>query len=159
VKVTKITIEVVVNGQEEQESLLALIGGNRSIPDRPQNKGAKEEKTVAYTPASERTIKAAEALSKCKRVAVLRLDVLETWSNAYPHVDIASEIAKCEAWAESKDVKRTPRGWTKALNSWLSKAQDFTRGSRANDNKLLSPAPAVTITPEAEVSAWIKAAE
>lgn len=109
---------------------------------------------MAYTPSSPRTIAATEALSKCKRVAVLRLEVLDTWAEAFPNVNLAAEIAKCEAWAQSTTKTRTARGWQKTLNFWLSKAQDQVKSRPA----AAAPKPAVPVVAENEVKEWIEAA-
>ena len=155
-KIIEITVRFQVGSKEEQDRLMECIGVKGGVEDRAPDKAVKSKEVVAYTPASDRTKAAAEALSKCKRVGVLRLEVLEVWATAYPHVDLAGEIAKAEAWAESKGVTRTPRGWSKALNSWLSKAQDKTRGTSAG-----APVTAPISQPlavEAETKAWMEAA-
>lgn len=155
-KILEVTVRFKVGTKEEASAVAALLGIGRRDKDIPTDKGVKEEGPVAYTPSSDRTKAASEVLSKCKRVAVLRLEVLDTWANAYPHVDMAGEIMKCEAWAESKGVTRTPRGWQKALNSWLSKAQDSTRGSgmpQVASKPISAPMPV-----EPETDAWLKAA-
>jgi hypothetical protein len=154
-KILEFTVRFKVGTKEEEESIAALLGISGSNKDISAYKTVKAVGPVAYTPTSERTKKAAEALSKCTRVGVLRLEVLEVWANAYPHVDIASEIAKCEAWAESKEVRRTKRGWQKALNTWLSKAQDSARGNAYNHVTVTKVAPVIKIDPETD--AWIKA--
>lgn len=155
-KVVEITVKFHVQTKEQQDAILSLLNVGRSNEGVQVDQRVKSAGPVAYTPSSDRTKRAAEALSQCKRVSVLRLAVLETWANAYPHVDLAAEIAKAEAWAESKDVKRTARGWQKALNSWLSKAQDNTRGNSYNHTQ--APKVAVPVAPESETKAWIEAA-
>lgn len=155
-KIIEITVRFQVASKEEQDKLMECIGVKGGVEDRSPDKEVKGKEAVAYCPASDRTKAAAEALSKCKRVGVLRLEVLEVWATAYPHVDLAGEIAKAEAWAESKGVTRTPRGWQKALNSWLSKAQDSTRGSGMPQ---VAPKPiSAPVAIEAETKAWIEAA-
>jgi hypothetical protein len=62
------------------------------------------------------------------------------WKKAYPDVDIIREILKCEAWAESKKVTRTAKGWAKTLNTWLSKEQDRAVPKKASESARL-PAP------------------
>jgi hypothetical protein len=156
-KILEITVRFQVATKAEEAQLMEFIGVKGRSEDIQVDKGVKEAGEVAYTPSSDRTKAAADALSKCKRVGVLRLEVLETWANAFPHVDLASEIMKCEAWAESKGVTRTARGWTKALNSWLSKAQDSVKGSQLTQVafKPVAPAP---VAIEEETRMWIEAA-
>lgn len=157
-KVIEFTVRFQVGSKEEEATIRQFLAIPRCNEHIPADKGVKESGKVAYTPSTDHTKAAAEALTKCKRVAVLRLEVLEVWANAYPHIDLASEIAKCEAWAESKSVTRTPRGWQKALNSWLSKAQDKTRGNgvlaNVQTNVLKTP-----VVIDSEVKAWIEAAK
>lgn len=154
-KVIEITVKFSVKTEEEGQRIMSVLGVAGDpikviVPD------AVKKSVEPYTPLSERTRMALEALKKCTRVSVLREEVLEVWANAYPHANLAGEIAKCEAWAESKGVTRTPRGWQKALNSWLSKAQDSTQGNTYNHtitNKVAAP-----VVVEAETEAWLKAA-
>lgn len=156
-KILEITVRYAVKTKEEAAQIYNLLSIQGGVHDLSKDAGAKKEGPVAYTPSSPRTIAAAEALSKCKRVAVLRLEVLETWANAYPNVNLAGEIAKCESWAESTNKTRTARGWQKTLNFWLSKAQDQAKSGPAQVAPK-SPVHVGPITPEAETKAWIEAA-
>lgn len=81
-----------------------------------------------WSPKSDRAKQASDVLSRCRRVRLKEPSVIEQWELAYPDVDLAAEISKCEAWAESNSVTRTPRGWTRTLNTWLAKEQDKTKG-------------------------------
>jgi hypothetical protein len=124
-KIKSISITWESANEKEIAALLSRIGGGaNSEPDIRVEK-ARE---VAYQPQSPRTKAALDVLGKCERVSLLRPEILEAWEKAFPHVDLAAEIAKAEAWAQSKDVKRSAKGWAKALNSWLGKAQDQSRG-------------------------------
>jgi hypothetical protein len=116
-RIRTIVVTYEVKTEEEEKALLGAITGQGCVDDRPKDKGVEEVGEVAYTPSSDRTRRAYESLSRCSRVSVLRPEVLEKWAVAYPHVDLGQEIAKCEAWAESKGVTRTPRGWQKSLNT------------------------------------------
>lgn len=158
-KVIEISVRFSVKTEEEGKRILSALGVQGGVENTKADEGVKEGGEGApkvYVPSSVRTQAAAEVLSKCKRVAVLRLSILDTWESAFPHVDMAGEIMKCEAWAESKGVTRTPRGWQKALNSWLSKAQDTTRGSQMP--QAASKPAALALAIEEEVKAWIEAA-
>jgi hypothetical protein len=118
------------------------------------NDGAAE---AGYTPSCERTRLALDAISKCQRVKLSRPAILESWHVAFPHVDLAGEIAKAEAWAQSKDVKRSAKGWAKALNSWLGKAQDKARGGVMAHSTFAPVRADAPVDPA--VDAWAKAAE
>lgn len=155
-RILEVTVRFQVATKAEEAQLMEFIGVKGRSEDLPADGGVKEAGPVAYTPSSDRTKAAADALSKCKRVGVLRLEVLETWANAFPHVDMAGEILKCEAWAESKGVTRTVRGWQKSLGTWLSKAQDSTRGSGMP--QVASKPISAPVAIEAETKAWIEAA-
>lgn len=95
-----------------------------------------------YKPSSDRAVKAVEALAKCVRVRLKEPSVLDAWCTAYPDVNLATEILKADAWGASKAVTRSPAGWQRTMNTWLSKAQDEfkrpdskDRGIRATEGK------------------------
>lgn len=123
------TLTVRCRNKKELQEVAALLsredvrGGAK---DLATDAGTSEE---GYSPSCERTRLGLDALNKCQRVQLSRPSILESWAQAFPHVDLAAEIAKAEAWAQSKDVKRSPKGWAKALNSWLGKAQDKAKGA------------------------------
>lgn len=50
--------------------------------------------------------------------------LFEVWKAAFPDVGIVKCILACDAWAVSKKVTRTPKGWARTLNTWLGKEQD-----------------------------------
>lgn len=50
--------------------------------------------------------------------------LFEVWKAAFPDVGIEKCILACDAWAVSKNVTRTPKGWSRTLNTWLGKEQD-----------------------------------
>lgn len=153
----RITLTIEGLNEKEARRVLSQIAEQRSDKDLPADKGVGE---TTYIPSCSRTQLALDALLKCQRVKLLRPGILESWATAFIHVDLANEIAKAEAWAQSKDVKRSPKGWAKALNSWLGKAQDKARGSglvltvHPGGGKTLGPAPV-----DPAVDAWAKAAE
>lgn len=110
-----------------------------------------------YTPLSERTRMALEALKKCSRVSVLKLEVLDTWEKAYPDVDLAAWILKAEAWAQSDNVNRSARGWQKHLNWRFGAEQNRSKGNTYNPtiaNKVAAP-----VAIEEETRKWIEAAQ
>ena len=50
---------------------------------------------------------------------------LAIWREAYPAVDVESELKKMTAWCDSNPTKRkTRRGVEAFINNWLSRAQD-----------------------------------
>lgn len=56
--------------------------------------------------------------------AVTQADI-DTWSTAYPAVDIGFELNKIQAWLHSNPNKRkTVNGCKRFINSWLEKAQN-----------------------------------
>lgn len=51
--------------------------------------------------------------------------MVDTWSKAYPSVDVAFEINKIVAWLESNPTKKkTLTGCKRFINSWLGRCQD-----------------------------------
>ena len=60
---------------------------------------------------------------------------VDTWAQAYPDVDIGSELNKVVAWLDS-NPKKTVNGCKKFLNGWLNRAQNSVKS--AGNNKQFS---------------------
>lgn len=57
---------------------------------------------------------------------------LTIWREAYPAVDVESELKKMTAWCDSNPTKRkTRRGVEAFINNWLSRAQDRGGSNRS----------------------------
>ena len=53
------------------------------------------------------------------------LSDIELWKDTYPAVDVEGELRRMIAWLESNHTKKkTRRGITRFINSWLSRTQD-----------------------------------
>lgn len=53
------------------------------------------------------------------------LDKIAVWKDAYPAVDVEQELKRMAAWLDSNPTRRkTRRGITKFINTWLSREQD-----------------------------------
>lgn len=64
---------------------------------------------------------------------------IEMWYEAYPAVDVKSELLKMIAWLNSNPNKRkTKRGVKRFINSWLSRVQD-KGGSKATYSNYNQP--------------------
>jgi hypothetical protein len=127
-RIKTITVQFEANGKEDQESceeFLRRLGGFSGDP-APTQRVKEEVEAGPYKPNSPRCKAALDALGRCQRVSLKSPAILETWAIAYPHVDLAAELLKAEAWALSKNVIR--KSWAKTMNSWLSRAQEKTRG-------------------------------
>ena len=97
---------------------------------------ATRPEPAPFIPSCARTRQAEDALAGCKKVSLYEKSVIESWNTAYPDVDLAGEILKCEAWAQSKGITRSPKGWQRTLNLWLSKEQDGSKGSTSKSDNL-----------------------
>ena len=54
--------------------------------------------------------------------------ILPTWKQAFPGVDVLAEVRKAHAWEVTNPTRRkTPRGRLKFLNSWMDRAQNGGR--------------------------------
>ena len=54
----------------------------------------------------------------------------KTYLEAYPNLDLMAEYKAMAAWLESNPTKRkTPRGYPRFINNWLSKAHKEQKGS------------------------------
>ena len=57
-------------------------------------------------------------------------DKIPLWKQAYPAVNIDQELKKIIAWCDANPTKRkTRRGVTKFINSWLDRSQNQGRGT------------------------------
>lgn len=53
------------------------------------------------------------------------LDKIALWKETYPAVDVEQELKRMTAWLDSNPARRkTKRGITRFINSWLSREQD-----------------------------------
>jgi hypothetical protein len=161
----KFTLTVECKDEKELQEKVALLSQRNvrgGADDKAADVGVKPKGDTPYEPSNDRCRLAYDALLKCQRIKLADAGKkLEAWAVAYPHVDIAGEIAKAEAWAESKNVIRYPKGWAKSLNSWLGKAQDKARGGFPSP-ALPTGHPAIARALEKvdpAVDAWVKAAE
>ena len=60
---------------------------------------------------------------------------LTIWREAYPAVDVESELKKMTAWCDSNPTKRkTRRGVEAFINNWLSRAQDRGGANRSGQS-------------------------
>lgn len=76
-------------------------------------------------------VELSKILPTLKRVKLDKPATLfEVWSAAFPDVGIVKNILACDAWAVSKNVRRTPKGWSRTLNTWLAKEQDRVPAGR-----------------------------
>ena len=87
-------------------------------PKQPAIKNDENEKIAGYVPCSNGTFE------------VLQSN-FDTWSNAYPNVDIGAELNKVVAWLDS-NPKKTVNGCKKFLNAWLSRAQNSVKSNSGN---------------------------
>lgn len=67
------------------------------------------------------------------------LSDIELWKDTYPAVDVEGELKRMIAWLESNPTKKkTRRGITRFINSWLSRTQD-RGGSRTGQQVETAP--------------------
>ena len=50
-------------------------------------------------------------------------DLVEKWQQAYPAVDVLSELRRMEAWASANPVNRKSN-WQRFIVNWLTRAQE-----------------------------------
>lgn len=87
-------------------------------PKQPVIKSDEGENVAGYVPCSNGTF-------------VVLQSNFDTWSNAYPNVDIGAELNKVVAWLDS-NPKKTVNGCKKFLNAWLSRAQNSVKSNSGN---------------------------
>lgn len=90
----------------------------KSKPKQREIKNDLDEVVSGYVPCSNGTYEVMQSS-------------IDTWSQAYPDVDIGAELNKVVAWLES-NPKKTVSGCKKFLNSWLNRAQNSVKSSGVN---------------------------
>jgi len=71
-------------------------------------------------------------------------DLVEQWQQAYPAVDVLSELRRMEAWASANPLNRKSN-WQRFIVNWLTRAQD--RAGRGGPRS--GP-------PEGDLDRWLK---
>lgn len=65
--------------------------------------------------------------------------MIDEWKELYPNVDIMQELRKMKGWCNSNPTKRkTKRGISRFINSWLAREQDRPKSKCSNSNYVLS---------------------
>lgn len=82
---------------------------------KPVIKNEVEEVVAGYVPCSNGTYEVLQSS-------------IDTWSNAYPDIDIGVELNKVVAWLDS-NPKKTVNGCKKFLNGWLNRAQNSVKST------------------------------
>lgn len=60
--------------------------------------------------------------------------MVDDWSTTFPAVDVPQQLREMRAWCVANPTKRkTPRGISAFIVTWLGKEQDSGRGGRRND--------------------------
>ena len=66
-------------------------------------------------------------------------DQVEQWTKAYPAVSVERELEAMAAWCDANPQRRkTARGISRFVNSWLSRAQDKGGSPMARSGKITS---------------------
>jgi hypothetical protein len=72
-------------------------------------------------------------VGKGTKTWTLPADELDRYREAYPDLDIDAEMRKAQRWCETNSAKRKTRtGMLRFLTSWLNRAQNSGRGTRAS---------------------------
>jgi hypothetical protein len=101
----------------EQEEQAQEAGADPPIPDA----GRRQSKPAARvaSPARKGIVFDYDA-GRFHRVPP---DLVEKWQQAYPAVDVLSELRRMEAWASANPVNRKSN-WQRFIVNWLTRAQD-----------------------------------
>lgn len=101
-------------------------GGATARPREPEG-------GEAWKPQNDRQKAALAAARACQKIDLGDPSIIAAWDRAYPDVDLARQIAKCEAWAVAKNVTRSAKGWRLTMtNQFLGKEQDRARPGAAH---------------------------
>jgi len=89
----------------------------------------------------ETLIKSAVASLPCTKGETYHIQQsdVDTWSNAYPAVDILQELRKIYAWLSANPSKlKTLKGCPRFVNNWFSRTQDQGGNKKVNTNKTVT---------------------
>lgn len=141
----RITLTIEGLNEKEARRVLSQIAEQGSDKDLGADVTVKE---AGYTPSSDRTRLALDALNKCQRIRLAKAgEKLEAWALSYPSVDLAYWITKQDAWAVSSDTKWSTKGWARHLNWRLCKSQDELKGSLGVQTNVRIPTTPVPVDP------------
>ena len=98
-----------------------------------------DEKSIAYQPVKK--IKRIEFDYTQRTFQNIQSAQLQKWRQAYPALNIRTEITRAEAWASANPAKRKSN-WERFLTNWFSIAQDRDRPTeRPVSPNVLKPPP------------------
>ena len=132
-----------VNQPREQEGLSPPASDDPPAPNR--NAGRHQPKPVARVTSPAR--KQIDFDYETGRFRHVLSELVAKWQEAYPAVDVLSELHRMEAWAAANPVHRKSN-WQRFIVNWLTKSQDRARSSGSGKD------PPGT---EGSVERWIKA--
>ena len=103
-------------------------------PEAQKPRGSEADKPRSQSPPNPPGVEAHSVPEELSGLELYEADsrlctnlnsLLPTWEQAYPGVDVKAEIRKAHAWEMANPTKRkTPRGRSRFLNSWMARQQD-----------------------------------
>lgn len=98
------------------------------------DKNSIDINTICSEPETAPELSGIKIILNDKSYYDIPLEKIALWKETYPAVDIEQELRKMAAWSDANPAKRkTRRGITRFINSWLSREQD-RGGRRRQDN-------------------------
>jgi len=113
--------------RERETEIKTTTAASREInlpPEEEQDAGRHQPKPVARVKSPAR--KHIEFDYETGRFRHVLSELVAKWQEAYPAVDVLSELHRMEAWASANPVNRKSN-WQRFIVNWLTKSQDRAR--------------------------------
>ena len=124
-----------------KQSLLNGKQGLANLADKDRDKDRDKDSINTISPEPDKSAPDPSGIKlplNDKTYYDVPLSDIERWKDTYPAVDVEGELKRMIAWLESNPTKKkTRRGITRFINSWLSRTQD--RGGSRTGQQAQTP--------------------
>lgn len=124
-----------------KQSLLNGKQGLANLADKDRDKDRDKDSINTISPEPDKSAPDPSGIKlplNDKTYYDVPLSDIELWKDTYPAVDVEGELKRMIAWLESNPTKKkTRRGITRFINSWLSRTQD--RGGSRTGQQAQTP--------------------
>ena len=129
---------------DEAGKLQSLLNGKQglaNLADKDRDKDRDKDSINTISPEPDKSAPDPSGIKlplNDKTYYDVPLSDIELWKDTYPAVDVEGELKRMIAWLESNPTKKkTRRGITRFINSWLSRTQD--RGGSRTGQQAQTP--------------------
>jgi hypothetical protein len=128
----------VINNRESESSIPARVKHASGTRESGRKEGREGKGKEGDSAESQDDSTPAPAVVSIPLVDKTEFPVTQTmvddWSTTFPAVDVPQQLREMRAWCVANPTKRkTPRGISAFIVTWLGKEQDSGRGGRRNE--------------------------